>query len=124
MSLRLGVWLLACTACGSAGAAAPMMGGLEARYRLAVRGQVEPVAATRVYRGFLASSLFSRCKMLPTDSQLFDRRARACGGLAATYLGSARLYLEAAADARFLRPVVHDGRLRWFDLPDPESCAP
>ena len=100
------------------------MGGLEARYRLAVRGVASPAAATRVYRSFLARSLFSRCRMLPSDSRLFDLRAADCGAAVATYLGAARLYLEVAADPRFLRPAVHDGRLAWFDLASPGSCAP
>jgi hypothetical protein len=103
-------------ACG--GGAAPLMGGLEARYRLAARGDAPAAAATRVYRSL---PLFSRCRMLPSDSRLFDRRAAACGAGAATVLGAARLYLEVAADERFLRPVLHEGRLLWFDLP--RSCA-
>jgi hypothetical protein len=37
-------------AAGGGDAAAPLMGGLEARYRLAARGGAAPAAATRVYR--------------------------------------------------------------------------
>jgi hypothetical protein len=62
--------------------------------------------------------------MFPTDSHLYDERAKACGAVPAAALGVARLLLEVAASAQFLEPVVAEGRARWRDQPAPESCAP
>ncbi len=101
------------------------MGGVEVRYRLAARrSSIPPAAATQVYRGFLARSMFSRCRMIPTDSQLFDVRARRCGALRAAVLGWARLLLETSASPRFVRPALLDGHLGWFDLPPAQACDP
>ena len=60
--------------------------------------------------------------MVPSDSRLFDLRAGRCGELRSVYLGAARLLLEASASPRTLRPVVWEGQVRFFDLPD--ACAP
>ena len=79
--------------------------------------------ATVVYQDLLSRSLFARCRMMPTDSQLFDHRARRCGGLSAVVLGISRLFLEASATPRFLRPLTLDGRLRWLDLPRRDECS-
>ncbi len=119
---------------GSGAATAPPMSPLEARYRLAVSG-AEPlddprtagraareVVATGVYRQVLARSLFSRCKMIPSDSRAFDLRARSCGAPRNVTTATARLLLESAASSRFLRATVHAGRFGWVDLP--ASCAP
>jgi len=83
-----------------------------------------PVAATRLYRDVLGKTLGSRCKMFPTDSQLFDRRAARCGAAAAALLGISRLYLETAAWDDVLPSLVADGRVRWLDLPRREDCRP
>jgi hypothetical protein len=121
MKAVLGLALLTACATGAPPGAAPM-GGLEARYRMAARGPAAaPAAATRVYRSFLARSLYSRCRMWPSDSRWFDARAQRCGAAGTTFRAAARLYLEAAAGPRFLRPVLHDGRLLWLDPPG--ACA-
>ena len=83
-----------------------------------------PTAATRLYRGGLARSLGARCRMFPTDSQLFDRRAADCGAATAAVLGVARLFLESAASAQLMTALVADGRLRWVDLPRTNDCWP
>jgi hypothetical protein len=96
---------------------------LEARWRMRRDGG-RRVVATAVYRDLLSMSLFARCKMVPTDSEMFDHRARRCGGLSAAVLGISRLFLEASATPRFLRPLRLDGRLRWWDVPDLDPCSP
>jgi hypothetical protein len=112
------------------GTAQPPMGGLETRYRLVTRraarvSPAPPAAATRVYRDFLARSMFSRCRMIPTDSQLFDLRARRCGSVPAAVLGWSRMLLEVEATPATVRPALLDGHLGWFDLPGVErECAP
>jgi hypothetical protein len=112
---------LAANACAAAPTTAPAMSPLEAHHRLAARRAAATVA-TRAYRSLLARSLFSRCRMLPGDSELYDLRAHRCGTVAAVYLAGARLLLEVAASPAVLPPVVHDGRVRWFHAPD--ACAP
>ena len=98
---------------------------LEARWRWQHRDRGgERVVATAIYRDVLAKSLFARCRMMPTDSQIFDHRARRCGSLTAAVLGVARLYLEASATPRFLHPLTLEGRLRWLDLPGRDGCWP
>jgi hypothetical protein len=116
--------VLAC-GCGAPGGrtAAPMP-ALEARYRVAARGPSGDTATTRLYRSVLSRGLYSRCRMWPSDSRLFDLRAPDCGALWTSVLGAARLLLEVGASPRVLRPVVVDGQVRWFDLPRAGSCAP
>jgi hypothetical protein len=80
------------------------------------------VTATRLYRGVLARSLGTRCRMFPGDSEVYDRRAARCGATAAAVLGIARLYLEVAAGADLAPVLVAEGRVRWVDLPD--DCRP
>jgi len=104
-------------------------GNLEARARLRHRQPTlapgpTPVAATMVYRGVLAPALGSRCRMFPTDSVAFDRRARDCGGLTAGILGIARLIEEVAATPSTFTPIMADGRLRYLDLPAEGRCWP
>lgn len=99
------------------------MSSLEARYRLALRGASPPVVATSVYRGLLAQSLFSRCRMVPSDSRLYDLRARRCGTVTTVMTSAARLFLETSASPRFLRATVVDGRVGWFHLPAEGSCG-
>jgi hypothetical protein len=72
-----------------------------------------------IYRwtGSRASSARSRCKMVPTDSQVFAVRAKRCGGLRAWLWGVSRLFVEEANSPRFTHPLRVDGRLRWVDLP-------
>jgi hypothetical protein len=95
---------------------------LEARWRWRRETRARRAVATVVYQDLLGRSLFARCEMVPTDSQMFDHRSRRCGALPAVVLGISRLYLEAAATPRFLRPLTMDGRLRWLDLPGPDEC--
>ena len=101
------------------------IGGLDAR---AVAKLVRPDALavpTGVYRGLVARSLYSRCQMFPSDSELFDRRARMCGATSAAVLGVARLFLEVEASPDVLPVTFADRRLRWLDLPPAsDTCAP
>jgi hypothetical protein len=103
------------------------LSALDARYvyeRLARQGERGRTVTTSAYRGVLSRSLFSRCRMYPSDSQLFDRRARACGAALAGVLGIARLYLETAGGPDVLFPVIAEGRVRWLDLPPGSLCGP
>jgi hypothetical protein len=77
--------------------------------------------ATDLYRAVGSRSLAvqSRCKMVPTDSEMFAARAETCGGARAWYWGVARVLLERAGSPRFATPIRLDGRLRWIDLPEP-----
>lgn len=110
-------------ACASGREVARPGSALEARWRLRQHGGPR-VVVTAVYRDLLSASLFARCKMVPTDSEMFDRRARRCGALQAAVLGISRLFLEAAATPRFLRPLREGGRLRWWDVPGRDPCSP
>ena len=101
---------------------APPVSPLEARYRLAAR-RVGPATSVGVYRALLRPGLFSRCRMLPHDSLLFALRAPRCGEPRAAVLAAARLLLEVEASPALLRPVLHDGRVVWFDLPAEGSCG-
>lgn len=74
------------------------------------------------WTGSRSSTVGSRCKMVPTDSQMFAARAATCGGLAAWYWGVARLFLEQANSSKFAPPLRLDGRLRWVDLPS-DRCG-
>ena len=73
----------------------------------------------RIYRWFGArsSSVTSRCKMIPTDSEMFAARAERCGGLRAWFWGISRVLLEQANSSRFAPTMRMDGRVRWLDLP-------
>lgn len=104
----------------------PPLGGLEARYRLrrAVGVALPGTAATQVYRS-VSVGHGSACQMHPSDSRLFDLRAPACGGLVSAALGVAGLLEEIAASAATHAPVLVDGKLRWWDLPErfnPTQC--
>ena len=79
--------------------------------------------ATEVYRGLLGKSLYSQCEMLPSDSQMFEARAKKCGALRSAVLAISRLFLERAATPKYLVPVQWGGRLRWVDLPA-DTCRP
>jgi hypothetical protein len=115
--------LLLVGACASRTAAVSPVSPLEARYRLELVGAAPAASvSTSIYRQFLGHSLFSACRMVPSDSHMFDARARRCGALQAAVRGIARLFLERAATPDYLRPVRLDGRLRWLDLPDPVRC--
>ena len=101
------------------------MSALDARAVLASSRSGQPgTVPTDVYRGLLARSLYSRCKMFPSDSQVFDLRAPACGSLGAAVLGMARLFLEEEASPKILPVTFADGRIRWWDLPRRGDCAP
>lgn len=98
---------------------------IDVRYqRLRQRELARVEVATSVYRNLLGRSLYSECEMVPTDSEMFEHRAKRCGGLTAAVLGIARLYLEREATPAFLRPIVLGERLRWLDLPTDTPCAP
>jgi hypothetical protein len=117
--------VVSCADGGAVGHRTRALGALDAR---AVAGPAQPphlAVSTELYRGVLARSLYARCQMFPSDSELHDRRARACGGAAAAALGVARLYLEVEASPAVLPATFVDGRLRWLDAPPPSStCAP
>lgn len=122
-------WLLLAlgvsSGCGTAMHRTRPLPNLEAEYMAGRPGRgATPVVATRLYRSVLARSLGARCRMFPSDSQLFDRRAANCGAATAAMLGIARLYLETAASADILPSMVSDGRVRWLDLPRFEDCRP
>jgi hypothetical protein len=118
------VAVCALSACGGhLGGAAPPLSPLEARYRLALRGAAPPVVATSIYRGLLAQSLFSRCRMIPTDSRFYDLRARRCGSLVTAVTSAARLFLETSASPRYLRATVIEGRVGWVHLPPVSGCG-
>ena len=123
MTRALLVLVLVLSACASGREVPRTRSALEARWR-ARAGEGRRVVATAVYRDLLARSLFGRCKMVPTDSQIFDVRARRCGALAAAVMGVSRLFLEASATPRFLAPLTLDGRLRWWDVPGRDPCSP
>jgi hypothetical protein len=76
-----------------------------------------PAVTTSAYRDVLAKSIFSRCRMVPSDSEMFDILLKRCGVVRAVLRSSARLLLERAATPAYLRPVRLGGRLHWLDLP-------
>jgi hypothetical protein len=76
-----------------------------------------PLAATWSYRRLVAPALGSRCQMLPSDSESFDRRARRCGIVGSVVGGVARVLLEASATPSLLDTTVSEGQLRFVDLP-------
>jgi putative component of membrane protein insertase Oxa1/YidC/SpoIIIJ protein YidD len=120
-------WLLlpmvSAAACASAPHRTLPLSRLDAEYaRGTLATGAPPVAATQLYRGVLARSLGTRCRMFPGDSEVYDRRAARCGATAAAVLGIARLYLEVAAGADLAPVLVAEGRVRWVDLPD--DCRP
>ena len=96
---------------------------LEARYRMRHVSPPRPNTATWIYRNVVGRSLFSRCRMLPSDSEAFNLRARACGPLRAVILGTSRLLLEEAAHPTFMTPMIAEGRVRWLDIPSGDLCA-
>ena len=104
---------------------------LEVMYRLGrVSGRASslapspggPAVTTSAYRDVLAKSIFSRCRMVPSDSEMFDILLRRCGVVRAVLRSSARLLLERAATPAYLRPVRLGGRLHWLDLPGRQPC--
>lgn len=81
-----------------------------------------PAVTTSAYRDVLAKSIFSRCRMVPSDSEMFDILLKRCGVVRAVLRSSARLLLERAATPAYLRPVRLGGRLHWIDLPRRRPC--
>jgi hypothetical protein len=81
-----------------------------------------PAVTTSAYRDVLAKSIFSRCRMVPSDSEMFDILLKRCGVVRAVLRSSARLLLERAATPAYLRPVRLGGRLHWIDLPGRRPC--
>jgi hypothetical protein len=81
-----------------------------------------PAVTTSAYRDVLSKSIFSRCRMVPSDSEMFDILLRRCGVVRAVMRSSARLLLERAATPAYLRPVRLGGRLHWIDLPGRQPC--
>jgi hypothetical protein len=88
---------------------------IDLRYRM--RPAADSIVDIYRWTGSRAAAARSRCKMVPTDSQVFAARAERCGGLRAWLWGIARLFVEEANSPRFTRPMRVDGRLRWVDLP-------
>jgi hypothetical protein len=88
-----------------------------------LRYRMTPARSTAIaiYRwaGERSGSVASRCKMVPTDSEMFAIRASRCSGLAAWYWGVSRLLLEQANSSKFTPPLRVDGRLRRVDMPAP-----
>jgi hypothetical protein len=111
----------------SFGCAAPHRQGaltaIDARYVLSRQETERSQVVTRAYRNVLSQSLSSRCPMFPSDSELFDRRVRACGSAVAATLSIARLMLESAAGPDFLWSMTADGRVRWLDVPPESLCG-
>lgn len=115
--------LLACALLWLVGCAPPHSRAptnvIDLRYRM------HPVSNSTIdlYRwtGSRSSSVKSRCKMVPTDSEAFAVRAERCGGLRAWFWGVSRVLVEQANSPRFTSPLRADGRLRWVDLPS-DKC--
>jgi len=92
---------------------------IDLRYRL--RGNPDSATATDIYRTIGARSLAvkSRCKMVPTDSEMFATRTQTCGGVRTWFWGISRVLLERAHSSKFMVPIELDGRMRWMDLAEP-----
>jgi hypothetical protein len=107
-----------------------MLGPLETRYRFAGRvDSPDPAsrpdnAGSRLYRGVLSATLFSRCRMFPNDSIHFDASVAACGPAVAVARAASRLFVEVAANPLFFQATMLEGRVRWIDLPPADSCSP
>jgi hypothetical protein len=123
MGKTLWLVLALCVACGQHGIGTAPTSVLEARYRLRHVSQSQPNTATWIYRNVVGRSLFSRCRMFPSDSEAFNLRAKACGPLRAVILGTSRLLLEEAGHPDFMHPMTIDGRVRWLDIPSGDLCA-
>ena len=84
------------------------------------------MAAVWSYRTLVAPALGSRCRMVPSDSEYVDRRARGCGGgVSAAVRGISRVLLEVGATPALLPATVQGGRLHFVDLPPaPGHCRP
>jgi hypothetical protein len=98
--------------------ARPADNAIDLRYRVPAAHST----ATDVYQAIGARSLAvqSRCKMVPTDSEMFAARTTSdCGGIRTWYWGMSRVLLERASSPRFMTPIFLEGRLRWMDLPEP-----
>ena len=78
--------------------------------------------STSLYRDVIGKSLYSECKMLPHDSEYFDRLAKRCGGLRAVFRSAARLLLERGASTEYLTPVRLEGKLKWIDFAEDAPC--
>jgi hypothetical protein len=97
---------------------------IDLRYRLRQMASPERQAtSTAVYRGLLARSLYSDCRMVPNDSASYNRNLERCGVVRAVIGGVSRLLLERAATPAFLHPVRKGERVRWIDLPAAAGCA-
>lgn len=123
--LTLALTLLGAAACASGRPPHTRpIGALEAA-AMAGRGAARTAqTSTSAYRALSRNALGSSCRMFPTDSEVYDRRARRCGAVTAAVGGVSRLLLEVAASPELLRPVVVEGRMRWLDLPPDGECAP
>lgn len=101
---------------------------LEVRYRAWTRGtgtgvtKTGPAVSTSVYRNVIAKSMYSQCRMVPHDSEYFDRLAKRCGSLRAVFRSAARLLLERAASTDYLVPVRLGGALHWLDPIGESPC--
>jgi putative component of membrane protein insertase Oxa1/YidC/SpoIIIJ protein YidD len=114
----------------SAGCAPPVVAHAPARNVVDARAIAEhdrsgepPQTATSVYRGILARSWGSHCRMLPTDSVYFDRQVARCGAAVGAVAGVARLLLEVEATPEVLPPVPASDRLHWLAGPGLDTCS-
>jgi hypothetical protein len=116
---------LSASACTSMTAHARPVGALEARARIDRNREASraPETSTRAYRALADRTLGTRCRMFPSDSEVYDVQARRCGAISAATKGVSRLLLEVAASDEFVSPVILGGRVRWLDPPD-DACAP
>ena len=99
------------------------MSAMEATY-VSHKGKGGRTISTDVYRDGLALSLYSRCKLFPSDSAYYDLRASRCGVPSSVIVSIARLFLEEARGSRYLPSLFMEGRWRWLDLPNGEGCGP
>jgi hypothetical protein len=128
--LRIGLAILSMTlanGCLLRAPATPPGSALEVMYRQRRGTERSPLPAapavtTSAYRDILAKSIFSRCRMVPSDSEMFDILLKRCGVVRSVMRSSARLLLERAATPAYLRPVRLEGHLRWLDLPGRNVC--
>lgn len=95
---------------------------VDAHYLLSPRPASSPQTATAVYRSILAKSMGSHCRMLPTDSEFFDRKVAQCGAVPGVMAGFSRMLLEIEATPEVVEPVPATDRVHWLDLPRDDSC--
>jgi putative component of membrane protein insertase Oxa1/YidC/SpoIIIJ protein YidD len=122
--MRVRGWLLTLAVAGcSARNGMPSRNIVDARFVIAgQQGRQAPETATATYRTVLAKTLGSHCRMLPSDSEYFDRKVKQCGAVAGVMAGVSRVLLEVEATAEVAEPVPATKRLYWLDPPRSDSC--